>query len=258
MGAGEDWHEFVLYCLDQGWGGVENLSLIPGCIGASPIQNIGAYGVEIKDVLLRVEAVSRKDGRKEVFGNSSCKFGYRDSIFKRSHKNQYVITAVVLRLEKNRKVNVSYGAIQSELEKMGVDSPGIRDVSNAVIRIRKSKLPDPKLLGNAGSFFKNPVVTREKYQSLKKRYPQIPSYPVNDDQVKIPAGWLIDHAGWKGRRFENYGVHEKQALVLVNYGGATGNKIYQLSEKILQDIAERYGISLEREVNIIKIKKSRI
>lgn len=252
VGAGEDWHEFVLYCIEKDWGGIENLSLIPGCVGASPIQNIGAYGVEVKDVIVSVEAINRINGNKVVFNNAQCMFGYRDSIFKTSHKDQYIITAVVFRLEKSGKVNVSYGAIQAELEKMGVVDPAIRDVSNAVIRIRQSKLPDPKFLGNAGSFFKNPVVSTQKIQNLKKDYPQIPYYPVDDQHAKVPAGWLIETAGWKGKRFENCGVHEKQALVIVNYGGARGEDIYQLSERILQDIADRYGITLEREVNIIK------
>lgn len=251
VGAGEVWHDFVLYTLSKGWGGVENLSLIPGSVGASPMQNIGAYGVEIKDVFESLEAVEISSGEVRIFSHEECQFGYRESIFKKALKNQYVITSVAYRLSKRPKLNTSYGAIEEELKSKGITEPTIRDVSDAIIAIRQSKLPDPKEIGNAGSFFKNPVISLLQYEKLKKEYEDMPSYKVNESQVKVPAGWLIDKAGWKGKTIGNYGVHKKQALVLVNYGQASGKDIYLLSEKIIQDIQIRYGISLEREVNII-------
>lgn len=251
VGAGEVWHDFVLYTLSKGWGGVENLSLIPGSVGASPMQNIGAYGVEIKDVFESLEAVEISSGELRTFSHEECQFGYRESVFKKSLKDKYVITSVSYRLSKHPVLNTSYGAIENELESMGVLHPTIQDVSKAVIAIRQSKLPDPKEIGNAGSFFKNPIISLSHFEKLKKEYPEIPSYKVSEVEVKVPAGWLIDKAGWKGKTIQNYGVHKKQALVLVNYGKASGEDIYELSEKIIKDIQLRYGILLEREVNII-------
>lgn len=251
VGAGEVWHDFVLYTLSKGWGGVENLSLIPGSVGASPMQNIGAYGVEIKDVFESLEAVEISSGELRTFSHEECQFGYRESVFKKSLKDKYVITSVSYRLSKHPVLNTSYGAIENELKSMGILHPTIQDVSKAVIAIRQSKLPDPKEIGNAGSFFKNPIISLSHFEKLKKDYPEIPSYKVSEVEVKVPAGWLIDKAGWKGKTIQNYGVHKKQALVLVNYGKASGEDIYELSEKIIKDIQLRYGIILEREVNII-------
>lgn len=251
VGAGEVWHDFVLYTLSKGWGGVENLSLIPGSVGASPMQNIGAYGVEIKDVFESLEAVEISSGELRTFSHEECQFGYRESVFKKSLKDKYVITSVSYRLSKHPVLNTSYGAIENELKSMGILHPTIQDVSKAVIAIRQSKLPDPKEIGNAGSFFKNPIISLSHFEKLKKEYPEIPSYKVSEVEVKVPAGWLIDKAGWKGKTIQNYGVHKKQALVLVNYGKASGEDIYELSEKIIKDIQLRYGILLEREVNII-------
>src|SRR5690554_426089 len=251
VGAGEVWHDFVLYTLSKGWGGVENLSLIPGSVGASPMQNIGAYGVEIKDVFESLEAVEISSGELRTFSHEECQFGYRESVFKKSLKDKYVITSVSYRLSKHPVLNTSYGAIENELKSMGILHPTIQDVSKAVIAIRQSKLPDPKEIGNVGSFFKNPIISLSHFEKLKKEYPEIPSYKVSEVEVKVPAGWLIDKAGWKGKTIQNYGVHKKQALVLVNYGKASGEDIYELSEKIIKDIQLRYGILLEREVNII-------
>lgn len=252
-GAGEVWHEFVLKCLENNFAGIENLSLIPGSVGASPMQNIGAYGVEIKDVFYQLDALHIASGEIHTFSKDACEFGYRESVFKRKLKNQYVLTHVEYRLQKDAKVNTSYGAINDELKAQGIENPTIRDVSNAVIAIRQSKLPDPREIGNAGSFFKNPVVDKALVDKLLKTYPDMPNYP---DQfipslVKLPAGWLIEKAGFKGMRIENYGVHAKQALVLVNYGGSAGKDIYDLSTKILATIKKKFGVDLEREVNII-------
>jgi len=252
VGAGENWHEFVLYAIERNWGGIENLSLIPGSVGASPMQNIGAYGVEIKDVFHELEAFEIETGQVKKFSHQECNFGYRESVFKRDLKNKFIITSVTFKLtKKNHVINTNYGVIEQELEKMRIKSPTIKDVSNAVISIRQSKLPDPKKIGNAGSFFKNPVIPVAQYNELVKKYPEIPHYKINDEFVKVPAGWLIDQAGWKGKTFGHYGVHKKQALVLVNYKGAEGNEIFDLSESILQDVKKRYGIELEREVNIV-------
>lgn len=250
-GAGENWHEFVLYCIDNNWGGIENLSLIPGSVGASPMQNIGAYGVEIKDVFHELEAFNIEAGKLETFSHSECKFGYRESVFKRALKGKYVITSVTYRLSKQHDVNTSYGAINSELEAKGIKDPTIKDISDAVIAIRQSKLPDPKKIGNAGSFFKNPVVEKSIVTKIQEKYPEVPFYPIDENHVKLPAGWLIDTAGWKGKRWGNHGVHSKQALVLVNYHDATGTEIYALSQEILDDIQDKFGVLLEREVNII-------
>lgn len=251
-GAGENWHQFVLRCINHNFGGLENLSLIPGSVGASPMQNIGAYGVEIKDVFEKLQAYHIPTGEVHEFKHSDCEFGYRESVFKRKLKGQYVILTVSFKLSKKSTINSSYGAIESELEKMGISSPTIQDISNAVIAIRTSKLPDPKIIGNAGSFFKNPVVSKALLMEIQKTYPEVPFYAnENSETVKIPAGWLIEKAGWKGKTFENYGVHKLQALVLVNYGSAKGSEILELSGQIIKDITDKFGVTLEREVNIL-------
>jgi UDP-N-acetylmuramate dehydrogenase len=249
-GAGENWHGLVQYTMERNWGGLENLSLIPGNVGAAPIQNIGAYGAELKDVFYELEAYDRKGKKVYAFGVNDCRFGYRDSIFKSSEKGRYIILNVTLILYKNPVLNTHYGAIREELKKMGIVSPSIRDVSQAVIKIRRSKLPDPAEIGNAGSFFKNPVVDQAKFLSLSDRYPEIPAYPHEDQSVKLAAGWLIEQCGWKGYRKGDAGVHNNQALVLVNYGKATGKEIFDLSEKIQKSIHKKFGIELEREVNV--------
>ncbi len=250
-GAGIGWHEFVLHCIENNWAGVENLSLIPGNVGAAPMQNIGAYGVEIKNAFHELKAMEIKTGTSRTFSNKECEFGYRESVFKRSLKGQFIITSVTFRLNKTPEFHTSYGAITSELERLNIQELSIQAISKAVISIRKSKLPDPTVTGNAGSFFKNPVVPISKVEELKKEYPELASYPIDEKSAKIAAGWLIDQAGWKGKTFGNYGVHPKQALVLVNYGGASGQNIYDLSTEILQDIHTKFGVKLEREVNVI-------
>jgi UDP-N-acetylmuramate dehydrogenase len=251
-GAGEMWHDFVIRSLDYELYGLENLSLIPGCVGAAPMQNIGAYGTEIKDTFEYLEAIHIETQKIRLFNNSDCLFGYRESIFKRDLKNQYIITHVAFRLSKNFEPNTHYGAISQELEKMGVAFPSARDVSNAVIAIRSSKLPNPKEIGNSGSFFKNPVISTTQFTQLLSTYPDMASYPVDEFTVKIAAGWLIERAGWKGKTFDNrYGVHKNQALVLVNYGGAKGSEVFELSEAIILDIKDKFGITLEREVNLL-------
>jgi UDP-N-acetylmuramate dehydrogenase len=249
-GAGEVWHDFVLDCIKNNRGGVENLSLIPGSVGAGPMQNIGAYGMELKDVFHELEAFHLKEGYTRTFSADECKFGYRESVFKHEVKNEFLITSVTFRLAKKPKLNTSYGAIEKELSAMGIKDPSIADVSNAVINIRSSKLPDPKKIGNAGSFFKNPLVSAEKHAQLKKDFPEIVSYPSGND-FKLAAGWLIEKCEWKGKRFGDAGVHKDQALVLVNYGNAKGNEIYDLSTKILESVKEKFGVLLEREVNIL-------
>lgn len=250
-GAGVNWHQFVIYCVNNNFGGVENLSLIPGNIGASPMQNIGAYGVEIKDVFHELEALYIEDSVLQIFQNNDCEFGYRDSIFKRKYKGQFVILNVTFRLQKKPVFNISYGAIEEELEKMKIENLSIKAISDAVINIRRSKLPDPELIGNAGSFFKNPEIDGHDLQALTRTESNMPYYKINDDRFKIPAGWLIEQCGWKGYRKGDAGCYEKQALVLVNYGNATGNEIYKLSEEIKQSVFEKFHIELEREVNVI-------
>ncbi len=250
-GAGETWHNFVMKCIELNLSGLENLSLIPGSVGASPMQNIGAYGVEIKDCFESLSAYHIESGEIHTFNKEACAFGYRESVFKHHFKGQYVICSVSFRLKKNAVVNTSYGAISSELEKLGIEQPSIRDVSNAVIAIRQSKLPDPKVIGNAGSFFKNPIVENAVYDAIKLNYPEVPFYPVDEHHGKLAAGWLIEKAGWKGKKIDTYGVHTLQALVLVNYGGSTGNQIYDLSSQIILDIESKFGVTLEREVNIL-------
>lgn len=248
--AGEKWHDVVLYCVNRNYGGIENLSLIPGTMGAGPIQNIGAYGVELKDVLQEVEAINVHTLEVKKFTNAECKFGYRDSIFKEEEKGNFIILAVTLRLNKNAKVNVSYGTLSKELENMGITNPTIKDVSNTVIKIRSSKLPDPDKIGNAGSFFKNPVIANSQFETIKKDYPTVVSFPATEGYTKLAAGWLIEQCGWKGKRVGDAGVHKDQALVLVNYGNATGKEIYELSTQIINSVKEKFRVDLEREVNI--------
>jgi len=250
-GAGENWHKFVMHCVEKDYAGIENLSLIPGNVGASPMQNIGAYGVEIKDVFHNLDALEITTGESVRFTANDCRFGYRDSVFKNKLKNQFIITTVSLKLNKVHVYNTTYGAIEEELHKMNVDELSIQAISKAVINIRRSKLPDPAKIGNAGSFFKNPVVSMEKYEEIRKNYPNLAAYKVDDNSMKLAAGWLIETCGWKGKSYGNYGVHAKQALVLVNYGDAKGEEIFELSEKILKSVEEKFGITLEREVNII-------
>jgi len=252
VGAGENWHQFVLYCIKHNWAGVENLSLIPGNIGASPIQNIGAYGVELDDVFWSLEAFHLSERKIHTFTATDCEFGYRDSIFKNRYKNEFAILSVTFQLKKKPIYHVSYGAITEELEKMGVKDLSIKAISQAVISIRSSKLPDPQKIANAGSFFKNPEVPTSKYEELKLEFPSIVAYPLaKGPVVKLAAGWMIEQCGWKGYRKGDAGCHAKQALVLVNYGNATGKEIYDLSEEILQSVKNKFDIVLEREVNII-------
>lgn len=250
--AGENWHEFVLWCIDQNLGGIENMSLIPGNVGTTPIQNIGAYGSEIKDTFFSCDAMNIENQEIRTFSNHDCKFGYRESVFKNELKNQYIITSVVFKLSKiNHKINTSYGDITSELEKQKISKPTLKDVSNAVIAIRKSKLPDPKELGNSGSFFKNPIVLKTDFEKIQKKFPEIKFYEVSPTEVKVPAGWLIEQAGFKGKRFGDAGIHKNQALVLVNYGKATGQEILNVSTEIQKTVFDIYGIHIEAEVNII-------
>lgn len=253
VGGGENWHQLVQYALRHEWGGLENLSLIPGSVGAAPIQNIGAYGVELQEIFAGLEAIDLSTGEKVRFSREECAFGYRDSVFKRALKGRYMITRVVLRLTlSDHLLRLDYGTIREALTERGwLDQPDIHKVSEIVCEIRRSKLPDPTELGNAGSFFKNPVISLAQWTSLRGQYPQIPGYPVSAEAVKVPAGWLIQTAGWKGRHFGAYGVHVHQALVLVNYGGATGKQIVALAAQIQESITDRFGINLETEVNII-------
>ncbi len=256
VGAGENWHQFVLHCIKKGWAGVENLSLIPGNVGASPMQNIGAYGVELKDVFYSLEAWHIHDKKMVNFTLNDCEFGYRDSVFKRKYKDQFVITDVTFRLNRIPEYHISYGAIGEELEKMGVKGLSLQAVSQAIINIRSSKLPDPAKIGNAGSFFKNPEISSSQFAVLSSQFPGIVGYNLPNGHVKLAAGWLIEQCGpengtsWKGFRRGDAGCHDKQALVLVNYGNALGSEIYNLSEKILRSVKEKFGVSLEREVNI--------
>ncbi|MDO6803667.1 UDP-N-acetylmuramate dehydrogenase [Wenyingzhuangia sp. 1_MG-2023] len=247
--AGENWHEFVLWCIDQNYGGLENLSLIPGNVGTCPIQNIGAYGFEVKDTIISLEALNVDTLEIETFTNKKCEFGYRNSIFKTWAKGKYIIVNVTFKLTtQNHQTNTSYGAIQEELK--GNTTPSLKEISNAVVAIRNSKLPNPKEIGNSGSFFKNPVIDITLFKKLQQQYPEIPSYPVSESTVKVPAGWIIEKAGFKGQRFGNAGVHSKQALVLVNYGNATGKEIHEIAKKIQKKIKNEFDISLEIEVNV--------
>jgi UDP-N-acetylmuramate dehydrogenase len=250
-GAGENWHQFVLYCIEKNLAGLENLSLIPGNVGASPMQNIGAYGVEIKDVFYELDAWHVQDQKLVKFNKEACEFGYRESVFKRKYKDQFVILQVTYKLNKTPHFNTSYGAIEQEMERMGVKELSIRAISDAVIHIRSSKLPNPAEIGNAGSFFKNPEISKEKYEALKEAFPAIVAYPLPHEHYKLAAGWLIEQAGWKGYRDGDAGVHAKQALVLVNYGNAKGEQLVELSWKVIESVKEKFGVVLEREVNIV-------
>lgn len=251
VAAGENWHQFVLHCIKNNWAGAENLSLIPGNVGASPIQNIGAYGVEVKDIIESVEAYHIGDKTLQIFSANECAFDYRDSIFKSKYKNQFVITKVVFRLHKKPEFKISYGAIEAELKKRNIQQLSIQAISEAVIQIRRSKLPDPAIIGNAGSFFKNPSISIHHFNQLQLRFPEIVGYPNKNNTIKIAAGWLIEKAGWKGYRLGDAGCHSKQALVLVNYGKATGSEILALSLKMIASIKDLFDIDLEREVNTL-------
>lgn len=251
-GGGVVWHELVLWSLRHGYGGLENLALIPGSVGAAPMQNIGAYGVELAEVFVRLRAYEWAAGEVRTFEKAACAFGYRDSYFKQAGRDRFVITEVTLRLTKeNHRRETSYGAIQTQLAEMGIARPGPAAIAAAVIAIRREKLPDWTRLGNAGSFFKNPLVSPEHFRELLERYPAMPSYPRADGQVKLAAGWLIDQAGWRGRRDGAVGCYEQQALVIVNHGGARGRDVLAFSEKIQASVAERFGVHLEREVNTV-------
>lgn len=253
VNAGENWDEFVLWCVNKNYGGLENLSLIPGKVGTCPMQNIGAYGVEVKDTITKVSVLEIETGKIKSFSNEECKFDYRNSIFKKEVKDKYIIISVSFKLTKKHHVfHTSYGAIETELSLKEIINPNLKDISDAVIAIRKSKLPDPKKLGNSGSFFKNPLITVKHFENLQKKFPTIPSYIISETELKIPAGWLIEQAGFKGKRFGNCGVHEKQALVLVNYGNAAGIEILNLAKMIQKTILEKFEIELEIEVNIIE------
>lgn len=250
--AGENWHEFVLWTIGQDFGGLENMSLIPGNVGTTPVQNIGAYGTEIKDTFVSCDAIRIDNQQTRTFTNEECHFGYRESIFKNEVKDQYIITSVVFKLTKrNHRINTSYGDIMAELAKQNVTTPTLRDVSNAVIAIRQSKLPDPKELGNSGSFFKNPIISKEDFKIVQQKFPEIRFFEVSDTEVKVPAGWLIEQAGFKGKRFGDAGIHKNQALVLVNYGNATGQEILNVSKDIQNTIFDTFGIHIEAEVNVI-------
>lgn len=252
IGGGENWHETVLWALEQGLGGLENLSLIPGTAGAAPIQNIGAYGVELSDVFERLEAIDLSTVKALEFTKEDAAFGYRDSLFKRSLKGQIFITHILLRLtRRGHRLNTSYGAIPETLEQWGIQQPGVKDISRAVIHIRQSKLPDPAALGNSGSFFKNPVIANARFEALLGQYPNMPGYPQGGTHTKVPAGWLIEQAGWKGKRIGNAGTYHKQALVLVNHGGATGAEVWSLAQQIMEDVERQFGIALKPEVNVL-------
>jgi len=251
-GAGEAWHALVLHCVAHDWGGIENLSLIPGTVGAAPMQNIGAYGVEVKEVIKNVEAIDLTSGHVKVFTKPECSFDYRESVFKQKLRGKYFISSVTLTLtKKNHRFNTTYGAIEATLKQQNTHPLSVRAISDAVITIRQQKLPDPQVIGNAGSFFKNPTITQPHYEKLKSTYPEMPSYPTVNQQVKVPAAWLIENCGWKGKTFENIGVHAQQALVIVNYGDGTGAKIWDLAQKILASVKEKFDVQLQPEVNVV-------
>ncbi|RNI22547.1 UDP-N-acetylmuramate dehydrogenase [Rufibacter latericius] len=250
-GSGETWHDLVLYTLEHDLGGIENLSLIPGTVGAAPLQNIGAYGVELKDTFVSLEALEIATGEVVSFNHDQCGFGYRESVFKKEAKGKYIVTSVTLRLTKEHTFNTSYGAIQDTLAKQQVKELSLKAISEAVCHIRRSKLPDPAKIGNAGSFFKNPEIPQALFEILRAQYPGIPGYPVSPETVKVPAGWLIEQCGWKGKILGKHGVHKDQALVLVNYGGAAGNDVKALAYEIIHSVEEKFGITLTPEVNII-------
>jgi len=253
LGGGEVWHDVVMFCIANGWGGLESLSLIPGTVGAAPIQNIGAYGAELQDTFHELEAVELGSGKTRTFSKTDCSFGYRDSLFKRAGKNRFLISSVTLRLNLNSEITITHEGVRQQLGKMKVSSPDIKDISDAVIKIRQKKLPDPAEIGNGGSFFKNPIIADESYRTLKESHPSIPCYRISETRVKVPAGWLIEQAGWKGRIIKDRcGVHARQALVLVNYGNASGQDILKLSTDIVKSVEDTFGISLVREVNVIE------
>lgn len=252
VSAGEVWHDTVMHCVNQNWGGIENLSLIPGTVGAAPIQNIGAYGVELEQVIQGVDGVDLDNSSHRSLTREECRFGYRESVFKHALKEKFFISSITLRLtRKNHRLDTQYGAIRERLEQRKIVTPTLRDISDAVIAIRQSKLPDPSVIGNAGSFFKNPVIDEDMAEMLKRSFPKIPTYPADNQQIKIPAGWLIEQCGWKGKKFGGVGVHEHQALVLVNYGDGTGEEIVNLSRQIQESVKEKFGVTLMTEVNII-------
>jgi UDP-N-acetylmuramate dehydrogenase len=250
VGAGEVWHQLVMWAVEKGFGGIENLSLIPGSVGAGPMQNIGAYGVELKDSFYELEAMNLSTLEIQKFSAADCKFGYRESVFKNELKNQFFITSVSFQLSKNPQLNTSYGAISQELASRGIISPTVKDVSDAVISIRQSKLPDPKILGNSGSFFKNPEITKEHFEKLQQQHPNVVAYSTSTGNMKLAAGWMIEQCGWKGKVVGNTGSHKDQALVLVNYGGATGSEVYQLALDIKKSVFEKFGVEINTEVNI--------
>ncbi len=250
--SGENWHAFVMYCVERDFGGVENLSLIPGTVGAAPMQNIGAYGVEVRDVIVEVEAVELSTSKVITFPNTACKFGYRESYFKHEGKDRFFISSVTLRLtKKHHRYNTTYGALEDTLRQFHGGERSIKTISDSVIHIRRSKLPDPAVVGNAGSFFKNPSIAESEFEELKKNYPGIPGYTETSGLVKVPAGWMIEQCGWKGKRFSSIGVHPNQALVLVNYGGGTGGEVENLARKIQSSVKEKFNITLHPEVNIV-------
>lgn len=250
--AGEAWHDFVLYCIGNDYGGIENMSLIPGNVGTTPIQNIGAYGREIKDTFVSCDALEIDTLQMRTFMRDECEFGYRESIFKNAEKGKYIITSVTFKLTRHsHQINIEYGDIKAELASHNIATPTIKDVSDAVIAIRQSKLPDPKELGNSGSFFKNPIIPKAQFEAIHEKFPDMKFFPVSDDLVKVPAGWLIEHAGFKGKRFGNAGMHKNQALVLVNYGEATGNELLEVSRLVQKEVFEKFGIAIEAEVNIV-------
>lgn len=250
-GAGLVWHDLVMQCVNQNYAGMENLSLIPGTVGAAPMQNIGAYGIEIKEVFEELQALEIATGEIKTFDKAMCNFGYRESIFKHEAKGKYIILNVTFKLNKRPTFHIEYGAIKDTLAEMNISEMSIKSISDAVIHIRQSKLPNPAEIGNAGSFFKNPEIPNTQFEALKAQFPTIPAYPVSETTTKVPAGWLIEQAGWKGQRFGNVGVHAKQALVLVNYGGGKGEEIKELSQKIQASVKEKFGIQLSAEVNFI-------
>lgn len=250
VGAGEGWHQLVMWAVEKGYGGIENLSLIPGSVGAGPMQNIGAYGVELKDSFYELEAMNLSTLEIQKFLAADCKFGYRESVFKNELKNQFFITSVSFQLSKHPQLNTSYGAISQELAARDVVSPTVKDVSEAVISIRQSKLPDPKILGNSGSFFKNPEITKEHFEKLQQQHPNVVAYPTSTGNMKLAAGWMIEQCGWKGKIVGHTGSHKDQALVLVNYGGATGTEVYQLALDIKKSVFEKFGVEINPEVNI--------
>lgn len=253
FGGGENWHESVLWAVENNYGGIENLSLIPGTIGAAPIQNIGAYGVELKDIFVKLEAIHTETGKQRIFTKEDCAFGYRNSVFKHELKGQYFITKVYLELTKKRhhQINTSYGAIVAVLEEKNIQKPTIQDISDAVIQIRSSKLPDPKKFGNSGSFFKNPIISKDYFEEMQSFFPSIVAYPQADGNVKVPAGWLIEKCGWKGKMVGNVACYAHQALVIVNLGNATGKEVLEHAKRIIDSVDNTFGIQLEPEVNIM-------